>query len=74
MKKVLLIAAVAGVAFTACKGGSDKADAEKAKQDSVAAAKRADSLLQAAKMQHIKDSTDAAKKDTTKAAAPADKK
>lgn len=66
MKKVLFIAAVSGVALVACKSGEDKAGADKAKQDSISAAKRADSLMQVAKMQHMKDSAAAAPKDTTK--------
>jgi len=71
MKKLLFVAFVSGLALVACKGGDKNADADKAKQDSISAKNHSDSLMNAAKMQHAKDSVaampkDTAKKDTTK--------
>jgi hypothetical protein len=66
MKKLLFVAFVSGIALVACKGGDKKADADKAKTDSIAAKNHQDSLMNAAKMQHAKDSAAAAPKDTTK--------
>jgi hypothetical protein len=72
MKKVLLFASIAGMACLIACGQSpeQKAAAEKAKADSVAAAQRADSMAMAAKKQHMDDSIKAAqpKADTTKPA------
>lgn len=73
MKKTLFILSIAGMAsLVACGPSADqKAAAEKAKTDSMAAAHRADSLAMAAKQQHMQDSAKAAqmKADTTKKAA-----
>jgi len=65
MKKLLFVAFVSGLALVACKGGDKNADADKAKQDSIVAKNHSDSLMNAAKMQHAKDSA-AMPKDTTK--------
>jgi hypothetical protein len=65
MKKLLFVALVSGIALVACKGGDKNADANKA-SDSIAAKNHADSLMNAAKMQHAKDSVTAMPKDTTK--------
>jgi len=58
MKKTLLFASIAGMAcLIACGPSADqKAAAEKAKADSVAAAHRADSLAQVAKKMKMDDS------------------
>ncbi len=72
-----MIVSLAGMAFLVACGPSaeQKAAMEKAKADSVAAVKRADSLAMAAKKQHMDDSIKAAQAkaaaDSTK---PADKK
>jgi hypothetical protein len=65
MKKLLFVALVSGVALVACKGGDKNADANKA-NDSIAAKNHQDSLMNMAKMQHVKDSIAALPKDTTK--------
>ena len=58
MKKTLSILSIAGMAFLVACGPSaeQKAAAEKAKADSIAAANRADSLAKAAKKMHMDDS------------------
>lgn len=62
MRKTLLFVSIAGMACLVACGPSaeQKAAAEKAKADSIAAAHRADSLAQAAKKMHMDDSIKAA--------------
>ncbi len=73
MKKVLGLLAIVG--FVAC-NNADQEAADKAKADSVAAAAKADSLAKVAKDDSLaKAAMDTTKKaDTTKPAAPAEKK
>lgn len=58
MKKTLFVLSIAGMAFLVACGPSaeQKAAAEKAKADSIAAANRQDSLAKAAVKQHMDDS------------------
>ena len=75
MKKTLFIVSIAGMACLVACGPSaeQKAAAEKAKADSIAAAHRADSLAQAAKKMHMDDSIKAAQmKAAADSAKPAD--
>jgi len=63
MKTKVLLLAVPCLFLGACTGSSDK-EAAKQKADSLAAVAQRDSLLDAAKIMHMKDSIDASKADT----------
>jgi hypothetical protein len=68
MKTRLLLFAFSLLIFAGCHSGDSDAAVAKQKADSLAAIAHMDSLLNASKAMRSQDSTDAAKKDTTKKA------